>query len=279
MFELIPAWYQYTIVFALGLIIGSFLDVVATRFHTGKSINGRSRCLSCGHTLTWYELFPLFSYAILRGRCKECHSHIPARLLFMELFTATVFLWVFTVSTSVFMSLISLVLISILIVVAVYDIRHMVIPDIFVLTVSLAVVIILGIKIGSFTKIDLLIPHIFSAFGAFAFYASLWFVSKGRWIGFGDAKLAIPFGLLLGPIGTFSFIIFSFWIGAAVSLVILGVQKLLSRGQKHLSFLRIPLTMKSEVPFAPFMIAAFVLVYLTHASVIEVMNTLLYATF
>ena len=50
------------VVFVLGTIIGSFLNVVLYRLHTGKSLNGRSHCMSCSKTLRWYELFPLFSY-------------------------------------------------------------------------------------------------------------------------------------------------------------------------------------------------------------------------
>ena len=56
--------------FGLGAIIGSFLNVVIYRFHTGKSLSGNSHCLSCGQGLRWYVLFPVFSYLALQGRCR-----------------------------------------------------------------------------------------------------------------------------------------------------------------------------------------------------------------
>lgn len=279
MLESIPLWYQYTFVFMLGLIMGSFLDVVATRFHTGKSLNGRSRCLSCGHELTWYELVPLLSYILLRGRCRICHARIPFRLFGAELMCGFLYIWVFSVGMPPVMLLLSLILVSVLVVVALYDIRHMVIPNVFVYSVSLIAIAILLVQIKSLHNIYTLLPHLYAGCAAFAFYASLWAVSKGRWIGFGDAKLAIPFALIVGPLGTLSFIIYSFWIGASISICILLIQALLKRGQKRLPFLRVPLTIKSEVPFAPFMIMAFILVYLTGSNVLEFINTVLYALY
>ena len=118
-----------------------------------------------------------------------------------------------------------------------------------------------------------LISLLIAAIGAFAFYGGLWFVFKGRWIGFGDAKLAIPLGFILGAPAVYSFVVFSFWIGAAVSLSIMGIPAVLriikaccsSRPVVNYSKY---FTMKSEVPFAPFMIAAFLLVYVYHTDVI-----------
>jgi prepilin signal peptidase PulO-like enzyme (type II secretory pathway) len=102
---------------------------------------------------------------------------------------------------------------------------------------------------------------------AFSFYAALWAISRGRWIGFGDAKLAIPLGLLLGAVKTFSLIVFSFWIGAVLSLVILFYQRLRCPKSSMVKNGRY-FTMKSEIPFAPFLVAAFILVYFFEADVI-----------
>ncbi|MEL6804357.1 MAG: hypothetical protein AAFO91_11330, partial [Bacteroidota bacterium] len=93
-------------------------------------------------------------------------------------------------------------------------------------------------------------------------YAALWHYSKGHWIGLGDAKLAFPLGLLVsGGAGIFSLIVLSFWIGAVLSVGMLSVTALIHRGQQHLRFPQGGLTMKSEVPFAPFMVLAFLAVY------------------
>lgn len=272
----LPAWYQYSMVFVLGCILGSFLDVFTLRFHTGRSINGRSHCLSCGQTLSWYELIPVISYLTQKGRCRVCGAYIPMRLLFMELTLGALFLFTFVYSTSFIDLFLSLLLVLFLVVVAVYDGRHLIIPNGLTIAITALALVIVLVDLKSVSQVLTYWPAVASAFACFGFYAGLWLVSKGKWIGFGDAKLAIPLGFLLGPMGSFSFIVFSFWIGALVSLFLLGLQKLSMRGQKRLSFISLPLTMKSEVPFAPFMIAAFLLVYLTGADVLRLLSQLFY---
>ncbi len=271
--ELLPQWYIICTLFLFGIIIGSFLDVFVSRFHTGTSINGRSRCMSCGHTLSWYELVPLLSFLILRGRCRSCNSKIPLRLLGMELVTGALFVYVYLtllIPSSVFFGLL---LATLLIIIAAYDMRHMIIPDEFVWALLGFALLLLGFSYQS-TNIMFYIPHLLAACIMSLFFAALWLVSKGRWIGLGDAKLAFPLGLMLTPFATFSVIVFSFWIGAVVSIAVLLVQRLLLSGKHRLPFFGGPLTMKSEVPFAPFLIAAFILVFFEHIDVLAIMARL-----
>ncbi len=275
----IPLWQQLTLVFILGAIIGSFLDVIITRFNTGESINGRSRCLSCGKKLVWYELVPLLSYLALRGRCGVCHSRIPMRLLVSEILLGLLFVLAFLHAFSLPVLIFNWLLISVLVVVTFYDIEHMIIPNSLVLVTTALVGFLWWFMYGPVFSWGLLVSALLAAVGSFSFYASLWGVSKGRWIGFGDAKLAVPLGFILGPAGAFSFVIYSFWVGAAISVCLIGIQKLLKRGQTRLPFLRTPVKMKSEVPFAPFMVIAFLLVYLCEANVIRFMEKLMYAPF
>lgn len=257
--------------------MGSFLDVCTLRFHTGKSIMGRSRCLSCGHQLRWFELIPLMSYLSQRGRCRRCHAQIPSRLLWVELAVGGLFLVLYLVSDSLSELLFNWGLGFLLMIITLYDQRHLIIPD--SLTVAVGIMALVATAL-SYPGIDsrYLLWHSIGALAAFAFLAGLWTVSKGRWIGFGDAKLAVPLAWMLGPYPTFSFVIFSFWIGAAVSILILVAQYLLKRGQVRLSITPTPIKMKSEVPFAPFMIAAFLVVYILHADVLQLMASLFYGT-
>src|ERR1700752_70221 len=81
--------------FVFGTIIGSFLNVVALRYNTGFSLGGRSRCFSCGKTLYWYKLIPLFSFLIQGGRCRKCHSQISIQYPLVEALTGLVFLGLF----------------------------------------------------------------------------------------------------------------------------------------------------------------------------------------
>lgn len=270
--DLFPDSYELFIIFVLGLIIGSFLDVFVSRFHTGKSINGRSRCMSCGHALSWYELFPLVSYLVLRGRCLNCGGQIPVRLFLMELCTAFAFVYVYLASLSLLELFFGIVLVSALIVVAAYDAHHMVIPHAFVALLGVLSILSVALELGSVWSLTVVLMHLLSAAGASLFFAALWFVSKGRWIGLGDAKLAFPLAFMLLPFESFSMVVLSFWIGAGASIAILLSQRIWVSGKHHLPITQVPLTMKSEVPFAPFMILAFMLVYFQHIDVLSLLS-------
>jgi leader peptidase (prepilin peptidase)/N-methyltransferase len=67
-----------------GLAFGSFVNAAIDRIPRGRSLNGRSACDACGRTLRAWELVPVVSYAILRGRCATCHAGISARAPLIE---------------------------------------------------------------------------------------------------------------------------------------------------------------------------------------------------
>lgn len=265
----VPGALVAVFLFVLGSIVGSFLDVFTLRFHTGASINGRSHCLSCGQVLDWYELFPLFSYLFLRGRCRVCQSRIPARLFLMELGTGGLFVLVWYVAENWHMVSVGLLFAMLAIVITVYDVRHLVIPNAFVFATGAVTLLHLGWVLWPEFDLLTIVSYLVSGLLAFCFYASLWLVSQGRWIGLGDAKLALPLAATLSISQTFSFVVLSFWVGAGVSVALLLFQWGLKRGQTYLRFLRVPLTMKSEVPFAPFLLVAFALVYFFHVDVLR----------
>lgn len=261
--------------FILGLLVGSFLNVVAYRLGTGFSIvSGRSKCLSCGKILHALELLPLISFLFLLGRCSKCHTRISWQYPAVELLSGVTFLLLFQKfftgvwSLHFFLSfLLSAIIFSLLIIIAVYDLRHKIIPNALVYAL-----IFIGITVASlrafsnpvslFLLPDLLVGPLF-----FLFFASLWYFSKGKAMGFGDAKLVLALGLILGASLGLSAIVLAFWIGAIYG--IFGM--LFSKFEKKLStFLSFPLstlgalfgfpkrlTMKSEVPFAPFLILGF----------------------
>lgn len=244
--------------FVFGTIIGSFLNVVIYRFNTGKSLSGRSHCLSCGTPLSWYELVPLISYLAQRGACRSCHAHITPRYLAVELLTGLLFLLAAQafLSDPVLLAL-NLGIVALLVVITVYDLRHTIIPDTLVLyLLVLAVAYVLWNPLVEATARPFLNALLGSALPA-AFFGGLWLVSRGRWIGLGDAKLALPLGLIVGLWGSVSMLLLSFWIGAIVSVSMLLLQKVPRGG---LLFGGLHLTMKSEVPFAPFLVCAFFLV-------------------
>lgn len=268
--------FWYVVTFCFGAIIGSFLNVVIYRIHTGRSLNGRSHCLTCGKHLEWYELFPIVSYIIQGAKCRGCTAYIPSRYLGVELLTALSFLLLYGLfSSSPFLFVVYAILLSILIVLLVYDMRHTVIPDELTMSVGIMALVILVVRYSDIHNAWVLLQDVIGGGAAAAFFGSLWYVSKGRWIGFGDAKLALPLGVIAGIASVFTMVVLAFWIGAAVSLVFLGLQKILKRGKTTLLFLSHPLTMRSEVPFAPFLILGFIATHFFHADIFVITATLL----
>ncbi len=131
--------------------------------------------------------------------------------------------------------LLSVIVFSIYTVILIYDLRHKIIPDSLVY-LSIGLSLLVPLFIIPYSLLDWLTgPILFSAFGL------IWLVSKGRALGFGDAKLVLSIGLLSGASQGFSAIALAFWIGTAVTLPIM-------------LFSRKGITMKSEIPFAPFLI-------------------------
>ena len=237
-------------VFGLGLIIGSFLNVVVYRYNTGLSIvHGRSRCLSCGRTLGFFDLIPVVSFIVQRGRCGTCRARIsfqyPVVELVSGLFLLFVYLYFGLNLQAVLVALAGLIALAI----AVYDMKHKIIPDGLVYTFIALCFISFLVRTGMG---DIFHGALFGGTLAGPItalpFALLWFVSRGRWMGFGDAKLALGIGWLLGLPYSLTGVMFAFWIGTVVSLGLIGIEKLRlnSKPQGH--------TIKSEIPFAPFLI-------------------------
>lgn len=270
-------FFEYISVFLLGSIVGSFLNVVLYRIHTGKTLGGRSHCMSCLSTLRWYELLPVVSYLVQKGRCRTCSSYIPVRYFLVEILTGLLYvlMW-FIFSSNLFLFGLNAILSSLFVLILVYDIAHAIIPD--ELTYAVFGVAFVSLLYGYIVDPDItrILSHgLAGTFGALFFF-SLWHISKGRWIGLGDAKLALPLGLIVGAAGTFSMIVLSFWIGALLSLSLLGLERLTKRGKIRLHFLATPLTIKSEVPFAPFLILGFLFVHIFHANIFTITSALLF---
>jgi leader peptidase (prepilin peptidase)/N-methyltransferase len=116
--------------FALGLVVGSFLNVVIHRLPRGESIlRPRSRCPACGHTIAAWENVPVLSYLLLRGRCRGCAAPISPRYPLVELLTGGVFALLIAVQGVSLLTPLWLVLAAALIAVAAIDFDHRVIPD------------------------------------------------------------------------------------------------------------------------------------------------------
>lgn len=231
-------------VFVLGLIIGSFLNVLILRYNTGRSLGGWSGCLSCQKKLCWYELIPVVSFMWQGGRCRGCRSKISWQYPLVEFFTGIIFsliYWRFYLVPGQVLFYWLAAAASIFI--FVYDWRHLIIPDrAIVFLIVLAVIRALFFGPG-------LIESLTTGFGLFLVFWLLWYFSGGRWLGFGDAKLVLALGILLGWPASFSALCLAFWSGAIIGLSLIAF----SQAKKLLKLFR-RYTMKSELPFAPFLL-------------------------
>lgn len=250
-----------TIFFVLGLIIGSFLNVVIIRLNTERSLGGRSGCMSCRKTLTWYELIPVLSFIALGGRCKGCKIKISRQYPIVEFLTGAIFAalflkfqdiffldtLVFTLSYAYYAAVSTL-----LVVIAAYDLKHKIIPD--TLSLIFGILTFSGLFFFGGEAGDVFSPHLPSLWNLLAGlmvsvpFALFWLVSRGAWMGLGDAKLAVGLGWLLGPSRLFSGVTLAFWIGATVGIILI----LFTRNHK----------MKSEIPFAPYLVLGSLLAFL-----------------
>ncbi len=250
--------------FVFGLIVGSFLNVLILRTGTDEGIGGRSHCSHCKRTLEWYELVPVVSWLALAGRCRTCRAPISIQYPLVELITGVLF-FIFASSWLPPIPLgLALAMIALFIAVAVFDLHHSLIPDQW--NYALAILSFLyGYAIYGAEDIVML----FSAgpIAALPLFL-LWAYSRGAWMGFGDVKLALSFGWILGPLYGFVATMFAFVIGAVVSLGILLPLSALAtfaqkRGSKSLWQYGAGFTMRSEVPFGPFLIASCVILWLS----------------
>lgn len=231
---------SYFLVFIFGLIIGSFLNCVIYRFEKKESfLKGRSYCPQCKHGLRWYDLIPILSYILLLGKCRYCKKTISLQYPLVELATGLLFLAVFNPEHTV-RTFYLLLTNCFLIIIFVYDLRHYIIPDKVIfpaIGVSLAYISFL-LFTGDYSLSQFL-NMIYSGFWPAFFFLSLFVISQGKWLGFGDVKLAFFMGILLGFPKILVALFLAFSIGG-----IIGVGLIIARIKK----------IKSELPFAPFLI-------------------------
>jgi len=225
-------------IFLFGLAIGSFLNCVIYRMENKKSfLRGRSYCPNCKHVLSWKDLIPVLSFIILKGKCRYCNKRISIQYPIVELATAILFLMLLNLESGI-MNYEFLFLVlnsSFLILIFVFDLKHYIIPD-----SAIFPAIIITFLYNLITNYELLITnYLFSALAAAGFFLIIYLVSRGKWLGFGDVKLAFFMGLFLGWPLIIPALFFSYLIGAIMGIIMIALKK---KG------------LKSEIPFGPFLI-------------------------
>lgn len=240
--------FAFLVVIILGLNIGSFLNVVILRLHTKKISRGRSKCMNCAHELSAKDIVPVFSFLFLRGRCRYCKTKMSRQYILVEITTAVMFLLVY-IKLIGDINLLNLTngllfvyytfVFSLLIVMSVYDMRHMILPwglmRIFLVTVFL------GSLATAYITTGITFTNVISGFLiAFPFWV-LWYFTKGKAMGFGDIELMCGFGFMLGIASGIAAVMISFWAGA----LFVFLKMIISRKVLH---------GKVQIPFGPFLV-------------------------
>lgn len=268
--------YEVVLVALFGLIIGSFLNVLILRLNTGRSTSGRSGCMSCGSQLVWTDLIPIVSFFALRGRCRNCKSAISHQYWIVELSTAVLFVLVWLQGLNALYTGLSFILVALLVAITAYDIRHTIIPNKlvypFVALTFLANIPMLGTATPAELPLHFALVLASGLITALPLFL-LWLASRGMWMGLGDAKLALGFGFALGIYGGLTAVMLGFITGAVIGVLLIAVAKVIKR--VPLSPTGATLTMKSEIPFAPFLILGFLLVFLFDADLLLIVGAFL----
>jgi prepilin signal peptidase PulO-like enzyme (type II secretory pathway) len=249
-----------TVITLLGLLIGSAINAIVWRLHVEKSwVRGHSMCPDCEHPLAAKDLVPVFSWVFLRGRCRYCNQPIHWQYPVVELTTAALF----GLSTAVLapdtakgyiLLAIWLWLLVQLLILAVYDLRWMLLPDKVIfpaIGVALAQLVLLAAWSGSYhVWLGPLLAALLAG-GGFWILAS---VANGKLMGGGDVKLVVLMGLILGMQRT----ALALFIGFDTAAIV-GIALILTHRRKKSDYL----------PFGPFLIAGTIVAFLYGAQIIH----------
>jgi len=282
------------IIFILGLVIGSFINALEYRITEKKTMAGRSFCPHCKHQLAWYDLFPLLSFAFLGGKCRYCKKKISWQYPLVELGSGFTFVGVllssqfatvcdftkgFFGSSLPFLSLyklsqykydfflfsgakmfLTLAIFSVLILLALHDAKTGYILSLYVYVAAfLALVLLLLGYPGGASSTDMIayyVPYLWSAIVPASILFSLYFFSKGKWMGAGDSELAVLMGLFLGFPSVLVSFYFAFIVGSIWSLFLIYVLK--------------KAKMQSAVPLGPFLVLGVYVAYFFGPQLIDI---------
>jgi len=234
-------------IFCFGLVLGSFLNSYIYRLdHPSK--RPRSFCPHCSHQLSFLDLVPVFSFVFLKGKCRYCRRKISWQYPLVELAAGFLFLGFFLLinrpGDATFFSIVSLIyywlLSLLLIVIVVYDIKHLIILDKALFIAAVLTILHLALKTFWDKDIFIFLNSVIVAVLTAGFFFLIYFLSQGRWLGFGDVNLAFLVGLSLGFPNILPGLFFAFVVGAIIGMGFIIFQNK---------------TLKSQIPFAPFLIA------------------------
>lgn len=244
--------------FIIGLFFGSFYNVVALRRVKNESIVfPASHCVNCNHKLAFYELIPVFSYLFLKGKCKKCKKKISFQYPLIELLTGILFAFSYYIFGFDYYTLISIVVVSIAIITYITDIKEMIILD-EVLLVGEILIFIIFLIFEGFLKSLL---HLGYGFLLFIIMLTIKLLGdrifKVESLGWGDIKLSIIAGTILGPLLGVVYIFFGSFLALPYALVSTFKNK------EHI------------IPFGPFLVSSMLLIFWNMDFVLNILSILI----
>lgn len=230
--------YLYAIiVFLIGLSVGSFLNVVILRLDDLESIvKERSHCTKCKNTISWYDLIPLLSFMLLKGKCRSCSDKISWQYPIVELSVGLLALLIFFYFGLSFGGVFYFVIFVLLFIVFVVDLKTQTVPEEFV-WIALVIAVLGSWYFGGFGILNM----VYGGLVGFVVPAFLVIVSKEKWMGSGDIKIGLLLGLLVGFPAAVLMVFLSFILGSIVGLIYVA-----KKSKK----------LKDSLPFAPFLISS-----------------------
>lgn len=247
--------YEYLAVgaflFMVGAAVGSFINVFIYRTVSEEDwITGRSACEKCGKKIAWYDLIPILSYFVLRGRCRNCGHKISIVHPVIEALVGTVFVWwyfigslFFRLTTHPFQAIqpaFWLLAGILLMIILIADLLYYLVPDEAVFALLLVTIVYrVALTLGGQMQLGDLAMSFTSMVGLVSVFYLLHWGTRGKGFGLGDVKLAAPLALILGWPKVIVGVFLAFLLGAVFGIGLLATKK------AHFGH---------AVPFAPFLI-------------------------
>lgn len=250
--------YIYILIFIFGSVMGSFLNVLAVRLSNNESIIWpSSHCPNCHHKLKWYELIPIVSYIVQKGKCRSCKARIPISYLVIEIVTGVLYAVAYHSFGFSYELIISLIFISSLIVIIISDIEYMIILD-EIIAVSAILIIVLELI---FFGLDYTVEKITSGILAFVTMYMIKLIGdrlfKKESMGGGDIKLMFLFGIVIGYALSICDMFLATIIAFPVAIYVLFMRK------------------DNLIPFGPFLAMGAILIHISKVDISSIINFLI----
>jgi leader peptidase (prepilin peptidase)/N-methyltransferase len=209
---------------AIGLCIGSFLNVVIYRLPIGQSIvTPPSRCRNCGYQLQWYDNIPVLSWLFLRGRCRKCGVGVSIQYPIVELVTGALFVLVIWMTPPGPLLATRLILVCILIALFGIDLEHQILPNVITLP-GIAIGVLLSLIAPPGWK-DALIGALLGGGVLYAIAGAYYLWRREEGMGMGDVKMLAMIGAFLGWQLVIVTLVFSSIAGSVIGILLIVTKR------------------------------------------------------